>query len=78
MAGGKERKGKKLRDETVIIHEDDDAVKERIVRSDTALQSSSSDYNSKSFAGSKSSDFITPKPLKAPTQRFCLADVFSI
>ncbi|CAH1426158.1 unnamed protein product [Lactuca virosa] len=74
LAGGKEPKGKKLRDETVIIHEDDDAVKERIVRSDTALQSSSSDYISKSFAGSKSSDFITPKPLKAPTQRFCLAD----
>ena len=74
----KEPKGKNLRDETITIDEVDEAVKERIVRSDTALQSSSSNYKSKNLAGSKHSDFNTPKPHKAATQRFCLDDVFSI
>ncbi|KAI3525543.1 hypothetical protein L1887_04402 [Cichorium endivia] len=75
FAGGKDSKGKKLRDETVTIHEVDEAVKERIFRSDTALQSSSSNNNSKGFSGSKYSDFNTPKPRKAATQLFHLDDI---
>ncbi|KAI3715869.1 hypothetical protein L6452_22857 [Arctium lappa] len=59
FAGGMKPKGKKFRNEPLIVHEVDEAVKERIFRSDVALQSSSSDNNSKAFSGSMCPDLCT-------------------
>ncbi|KAK9071066.1 hypothetical protein SSX86_009634 [Deinandra increscens subsp. villosa] len=61
-AGGMPSRGKKLRNEIVILNEVDDAMNERICRSDAALQSSSSNYSSKTLSQSKCSDnFISHK-----------------
>nr|GEU63609.1 probable ubiquitin-like-specific protease 2B isoform X1 [Tanacetum cinerariifolium] len=51
FAGESVSKGKKARNETVIV-DVDDTVKERIVRSDTALQSSSLNHTSKNLSKS--------------------------
>lgn len=59
FAGGSVSKGKKVRNETVIVDDVDDTVKERIVRSDTALQSSSSNHNLKDYSKSKCHDPCT-------------------
>ncbi|XP_024979363.1 probable ubiquitin-like-specific protease 2B isoform X2 [Cynara cardunculus var. scolymus] len=78
FAGGVKPKGKKSRNEPVIVHEVDEAVKERIFRSDAALQSSSSNNNSKAFSGSMCPDictfyhgdsFNTPRSPKTATDR---------
>lgn len=56
VTGKVDIKGKKPRNETVIICEDDEAVNERINRSDAALQSSSSNHNLKNLSGSRCHD----------------------
>lgn len=76
FAGGMESEGKKPK--SVIVLEVDEAVKERISRSDAALQSSSSIYNVNSLSRSRCPDvgtsypvesFINPVPVKAATDK---------
>ncbi|KAL8188961.1 hypothetical protein R6Q57_029481 [Mikania cordata] len=58
FAGGRACKGKKLRNERSIVHEVDDAMTERINRSDAALQSSSSNYNLNTVSQSNCPDYL--------------------
>ncbi|KAJ9538054.1 hypothetical protein OSB04_030787 [Centaurea solstitialis] len=60
FAPGMKPEEKKSSKEPVIIHDIDESVKERIFRSDAALQSSSSNNTSKAFSGSRCHDFCTP------------------
>ncbi|KAI7727773.1 hypothetical protein M8C21_018404 [Ambrosia artemisiifolia] len=60
-------KGKKPMDERLIVHDVDERVNERISRSGAALQSSSSNYNSKTLSQSKCTDYFTS--CKAATDR---------
>ncbi|KAI3803797.1 hypothetical protein L1987_31959 [Smallanthus sonchifolius] len=63
MASG----GKKLKNETLFVHEVDDAVNERIHQSDAALQSSSSNYISKTSSQPRCPDYLISH--KAATDR---------
>ncbi|KAK1417593.1 hypothetical protein QVD17_26723 [Tagetes erecta] len=58
FAGGMDSRGKKPRTEKLVIHDVDDAVNERIYRSDVALQSSSSNNNSKTSSQSRCPDYL--------------------
>lgn len=77
-------RGKKPRNEKLVIHDVDDTVNERIYRSDAALQSSSSNYNSKTSSRPRCPDYLISH--KAATggrdsdcnKRLHLVDVFSI
>ncbi|KAF5786732.1 putative Ulp1 peptidase [Helianthus annuus] len=58
FAVGNVSRGKKPRDGKSIVHEVDEMVNERICRPGAALESSSSNYNSKTLSQSKCTDYF--------------------